>query len=299
MKDGGLCLGTVQFGLQYGINNRYGKPNRQQVFSILDQALESGIRYIDTAVDYGDAEELLGEYGVDRKNLKVISKLLPNLIEEDCPNPEEVVEQQVRGSLKRLRLDSLDGYLLHNPQNFYNKGIMAGLQKCKEMGLISNLGVSIYEERHALDAAGSGLIDYIQVPYSVFDQRLDRTDLFKIAKRNGVRVFARSAFLQGLIMMEDERIPDHLSLARKYLKIFDSIISKYSYSRVQAALLFSLDNPGIEHVVFGVDNVEQLTEGLGIADRGAEFEPCRAELQRSFLDIEKSIISPSLWAKKA
>jgi aryl-alcohol dehydrogenase-like predicted oxidoreductase len=68
---------------------------------------------------------------------------------------------------------------------------------------------------------------------------------------------------------------------------------------VQAALLFSLDNPGIEHVVFGVDNIEQLTEGIGIADRGAEFEPCRAELQRSFLDIEKSVISPNLWAKKA
>jgi aryl-alcohol dehydrogenase-like predicted oxidoreductase len=298
MKDGGLCLGTVQFGMQYGINNRYGKPSRQQVFSMLDQALESGIRYIDTAVAYGDVEELLGEYGVDRKNLKVISKLKPNLIEDNCPNPEEVVEQQIRDSLKRLRLDSLDGYLLHTPQNFYNKGAVAGLQKCKEQGLISNLGVSIYEERHALDAAGSGLIDYIQVPYSVFDQRLDRTDFFKIAKQNGVRVFARSAFLQGLIMMEDERIPDHLSLARKYLKIFDGIISKYGYSRVQAALLFSYNNPGIDHVVFGVDNIEQLIEDIGIAGRGAEFEPCRAELQRSLLNIEKSIIFPSLWSKK-
>jgi aryl-alcohol dehydrogenase-like predicted oxidoreductase len=137
------------------------------------------------------------------------------------------------------------------------------------------------------------------VPYSVFDQRLDRTDFFTIAKRNKVRVFARSAFLQGLITMEDERIPDHLSLAIKHLKLFDGIISKYGYSRVQAALLFSFTNPGIDHVVFGVDNIEQLIEDVGIANRGTEFELCRAELQRSFLNVEKSIIFPSLWAIKA
>jgi len=297
MKDGRLCLGTVQFGLQYGINNRCGKPSKQQVFSMLDQALESGIRCIDTAVAYGDAEELLGEYGVGLKNLKVISKLKPNLIDDDCPDPEQVVEQQVRGSLKRLRLDSLDGYLLHTPQNFYNKGIMAGLQKCKEMGLISNLGVSIYEERHALDAAGDGLIDYIQVPYSVFDQRLDRTDFFKIAKRNGVRVFARSAFLQGLIVMEDDRIPDHLNLAREYLKIYDGIIAKYGMSRVQAALLFSYSNPDIDYVVFGVDNTEQLLEDIEIVYSKESFRLCRQELSRSFANIEKSIIFPSLWTK--
>ena len=238
MADDRLCLGTVQFGMQYGINDRYGKPSKQQVFTMLDHALENGINYIDTAVAYGDAEELLGEYGVNRKGLKVISKLKPNLIDDNCSNPEEVVEQEIKGSLARLRLDSLDGYLLHTPQNIYNEGIMTGLQKCKDMGLISNLGVSIYEEQHALDAAGNGLIDYIQVPYSIFDQRLDRTDFFTTARQNGVRVFARSAFLQGLIIMEDERIPDHLSLARRYLKIYDSIISKYGYSRVQAASYF-------------------------------------------------------------
>jgi aryl-alcohol dehydrogenase-like predicted oxidoreductase len=295
--DSRLCLGTVQFGLQYGINNRHGKPGREQVMAILDRALSSGITWIDTAAAYGDAETLLGDYGIAGQEVRVISKLMPNLIGDDCRNPEDVVEQEVRGSLQRLRADRLDGYLLHTPLYFYNRRIIAGLQRCREQGLVGHFGVSIYEEQHALDAAGSGLIDYIQVPYSVFDQRLDRTDFFKIARSNGVRVFARSAFLQGLIAMEAERIPEHLSIARGYLGDFDRIIERYGFNRIQAALLFSLTHPGIDQVVFGVDNLEQLIEDIDIARSEASFERCREELAGSFVNISRSIIFPSLWAK--
>jgi aryl-alcohol dehydrogenase-like predicted oxidoreductase len=293
-----LCLGTVQFGLNYGINNPSGKPARESVFAMLDEALEKGIDCIDTAFAYGNAEELLGEYGIGKiKNLKIISKLRPNLITDKCNNPEEIIEEQVRGSLDRVGLSVLDGYLLHTPENFYNSGIINGLQRCKEKGLIKHLGVSVYETEHALDVVSSDIVDYIQVPYSVFDQRLDQTDFFKIAKENNVTVFLRSAFLQGLILMEENKIPDHLLIAKDYLRQFDSIIGKYGFSRLQAAFLFSYMCPKADYLVFGVDTMNQLQEDIQMSRIAFDFQTCREELSANFRNISKSIIFPSLWKK--
>lgn len=292
-----LCLGTVQFGLNYGINNTVGKPPKNEVFSMLDEALSSGIEFFDTAVAYGNAEELLGEYGIRNHNVKIISKLKPNLISEHCKNTEDIVEEEVRASIARLKIERLNGYLLHTPENFYNDKIINGLKRCREKGLIDHFGVSIYETKHALDVVSSGVVDYIQVPYSIFDQRLDRTDFFQIAKKNNVKVFGRSAFLQGLVLMEETKIPSHLADAKDYLKQFDAIIAKYNFTRVQAAFLFSYTHPGIDHVVFGVDNLRQLKEDIKISN-DFDFSKCWEELGNSFQGISNHIIFPSLWAKK-
>lgn len=293
-----LCLGTVQFGMKYGINNLAGKPDKKDVFRMLDEALEQGIVYFDTACAYGDAEDLLGQYGIKRYNVKVITKLKPNLIMDNDPNTSKIVEKEIIQSLHRLQLEYLDGYLLHTPTNFYNERIIEALQLCKHKGLIKHIGVSIYETNHAVDVVKSGLVDYIQVPYSVFDQRLDQTDFFSLAKKNKVTVYGRSAFLQGLILMDERRIPEHLEKAKEYLAQFDHIIQKYGFSRTQAAFLFSLTHPGIDYTVFGVDNIKQLKENIDISRRQVDFEQCKIELSKCFRSIEKSIIFPSLWARK-
>lgn len=293
-----LCLGTVQFGMDYGINNIFGKPGKKDVLNMLDRAIEQGIEYYDTAFAYGDAESLLGEYGVNRYDVKVITKLKPNLIEDDDPNTVRIVEKEIIQSLHRLKLDNLDGYLLHTPTKFYNERIIEALQQCKHQGLIKNIGVSVYETNHALDVVKSGLVDYIQVPYSVFDQRLDQTEFFSFAKKNNVTVFGRSAFLQGLILMEEHRIPEHLVKAKEYLADFDRIIQEYGFSRIQAAFLFSVTHPGIDYIVFGVDNISQLEEDISISRSSVDFAQCQTELRKYFRTIDKSIIFPSLWAKK-
>lgn len=293
-----LCLGTVQFGLEYGINNIHGQPLKKDVFHMLDGAIEQGIKCFDTAFAYGNAEELLGDYGINRHKVHVISKLKPNLIAENDINTSKIVEDQIVQSLRRIKIDVLDGYLLHTPTDFYNERIIEALQCCREKGLIKHFGVSIYETKHALDVVASGVVDYIQVPYSLFDQRLDRTEFFKLAKKNNVTVFGRSAFLQGLILMEEDKIPEHLVKAKAYLRQFDDIINKYNFSRVEAAFLFSYTHSGIDYVVFGVDNSGQLKEDIDISQRNLDFAECRGELSKYFQTIEDSIIFPSLWMRK-
>lgn len=298
-----LVLGTVQFGLKYGINNKTGKPSRAESLLILKQAIELGITIFDTAEAYGDAEEILGEFLLFHKpkdKIKIISKLLPNILDSSNQRPENVVKEEVKKSLKKLQIDALDGFLLHTPSYFYNKDVIKGLEQCRNEGLIKHFGVSIYEVNQALDAVNSGLIDYIQIPYNIFDQRLNKTDFFKIAKENNVTVFARSPFLQGLIFMEENLVPANISEVKKYLREFDLIIDKYNFSRLEAALLFSYINPGIDYVVFGVDNINQLKENARIIaeEKIKSFKECGEELINKFISIERAIIFPSLWAKK-
>lgn len=310
-----LCLGTVQFGLEYGINNRRGKPSAEEVFAMLDLARSRGIHYLDTAAAYGNAEELLGQWFQSRgcqDEFKVISKLRPNLIEGDGPNVPGQVLEQLRGSLERLRIKCLNGYLLHTPANFYNPQIIKGLQQAKEKGLTENIGVSIYEVETALDVVRSGLVDYIQIPYNAFDQRLDGHDFYTAARANGVTVFARSPFLQGLLFMEPEEAPERVAEARPHLEEFAAIVGRHGLRRSEACMLFSLLNEGNNYVVFGVDSLEQLEEDLGIAEaaagvagstvsisgHGCDIQALLADLRSHFSSMEKAIIFPSLWANK-
>ncbi|QQG46243.1 MAG: aldo/keto reductase [Candidatus Niyogibacteria bacterium] len=287
-----LCLGTVQLGLDYGMNNKRGKPSREESLAILDRAYEGGIEVFDTAYAYGDAEDILGEWlegrGLNNK-ISVISKLKPHTTE---------VEEEVKKSLARLKRDYLDGYLLHTPEYIYNDAVWSALKSVKKKGLVKNIGVSIYEEKDAMYAVQERKVDYVQIPYSVFDQRLHKTDFFETARKNGVKVFARSAFLQGLVFMDEGAIPDYLSDAKEYLREFNNIIKKHGFTRAEAALLFSHKNPAIDYVVFGVDNIEQLEENLRIIRDSKNFDACAKELRDKFTDIKKSIIFPSLWKSR-
>jgi aryl-alcohol dehydrogenase-like predicted oxidoreductase len=295
-----LVLGTVQFGLDYGINNFNGKPTREKSLAMLDFAYEKGVRIFDTASAYGDAEEILGEFMKSRgltDKIKVITKLKPNIVEESEGDPYDIILENLTLSLKKLNREYVDGYLFHTPAYIRNKKLVDCFSKLKDQGLVKNIGVSIYEEDDALYATKLDVVDYIQVPYSILDQRLNKTDFFKLAKENNKTVFARSAFLQGLFFMPENKIPEHLSKVKDYFKDLDEIIAKYGLSRQQIALLFSYQNKNIDHVVFGVDTLEQLKEDVEIVEKNIDCEKCIEELKERFISIEKQIIFPSLWKK--
>jgi aryl-alcohol dehydrogenase-like predicted oxidoreductase len=65
-----LILGTVQLGVNYGINNSEGKPSLAKSFDILNMAYENGIRTLDTAEAYGNAQEVIGAFHEKYKDKK-------------------------------------------------------------------------------------------------------------------------------------------------------------------------------------------------------------------------------------
>ncbi|MBI2045820.1 MAG: aldo/keto reductase [Parcubacteria group bacterium] len=295
-----LALGTVQLGLPYGINNKTGKPSRDSAFAILDKAIESGITVFDTASLYGDAEEVLGEFIASRqmeKRVSVVSKMRPLTAEDFVQGVASVMQEEAEKSARRLHVPILDGYLLHDASGMYNPEIIMGLKILKDTGIVKHIGVSIYEEKDALYAASLGSIDYIQIPYNIFDQRLDKTDFFTLTKKNHIKVFARSAFLQGLLLMDIDAIPKHLAGAASYIQKLDVILKEYGFMRQQAALLFSYFNGNIDYVVIGVDTVKQLEEHIHTVTKLKDYEECLRKIKDVFLamDINKNIISPHVW----
>lgn len=286
-----LCLGTVQLGMKYGIKNELGRqPSCEEAFTLLDSAIQNGIDFFDTASVYGNAEEVLGEFGISRYNVKVVSKLRPHIMNNVA------VEREVRESLRLLDISVLDGYLLHDAKDFYRKDIIDGLVRCKEKGLVKYIGVSVYEPEDALNAAKSKMIDYIQIPYNIFDQRLDETDFFEVSLKHNVKIFARSAFLQGLLLMNETNLPPNLQQAIPYLNKLDTIIKRYGYTRVEAALLFAYAHKGIYRIVVGVDTKAQLERNISIINKIVDFELCRQELFGNFKEINSKIICPNQWS---
>ena len=111
-----IILGTVQFGLDYGVNNTAGKVNSRNVKVILDAAFEKGVLLLDSAEGYGDSQEKIGEYHKNSSNsFQVITKFSSARL--DLPAN---IKERVYKNLKTLNIKSLYSYMFHSFDD-YNK----------------------------------------------------------------------------------------------------------------------------------------------------------------------------------
>ena len=300
-----LCLGTVQFGLAYGINNCSGRPEQERVFAILDRALAAGIDRLDTAAAYGEAEKVLGEYIRSRQvadKVKVVTKLRPDFLDNTSKRTisfEQFLKEEVQASLERLGLTRLDGYLLHSAscEQLKHAELGAAMAGIRESGLVRQVGASLYTPEQAMTALKTEWLDAVQVPYNILDRRLDQAGFFD---RNSQRsrpltVYVRSLLLQGLLMMPEQEIPAHLSGIAPYLRELDQWLAGQGIDRLTAAFGFVSSRPGVDAVVVGVDSLEQLELYLELSARIGDFSAILSEGLQRFGEIEPRLLSPNLW----
>ena len=292
-----LVLGTVQFWLDYWVNNNNWKPSLEKIYSILDQSINNWIYFLDTAPAYWNSEEIIGWYIKNRWlkwKIKIVSKFTGL---DNSKHIYDFIKKNINNSLNILWINYLDWYLLHNAKDFYNIEIIHSIIDIKKEWLIKNIWVSIYEIDDALNVSKNELIDYIQIPFNILDQRLNNTDFFINCKKNWIKIFARSPFLQWLILMEENKIPSNLSWVISHLNKFDKIILKYWLTRTEACIYYVLQNKKIDYFLFWVDNIEQLNQNINIVNKNIDFSEWIKEIEKEFIDIEKVIISPNLWNK--
>ena len=249
---GKLVLGTVQFGLQYGVNSA-GRPSQEAVKSILKEAAIGGITTLDTSSAYGNSEEVLGESIATPGQFKIVSKY---------PKGEIPVSEMFNNSLKRLKVDHLYGYLLHHFEVYKNNPkVWDDFIALKESGSVLKIGFSLYtpEELEFILKNGSPF-DLIQVPFNIFDKKF--LPYMKELHEKGVEIHVRSTFLQGLFFKDRNALPEKLQPMKKYLLQLDEFSQKSGLSVSEIALNYNLQNPYIDGVLIGVDNVEQLQMNL-------------------------------------
>lgn len=286
-----LCLGTVQFGMRYGIHNTLGRqPTEEEVFGILDAALDTGICMFDTASAYGTSEELLGRYGLAARGGQIISKLHPAVEGE-----RRDVRNEIQRSLTRLSASRLYCYMLHRTEDLDDASVMDVMEEAKVHGWTDKIGVSIYSPEDAIRAAEDSRIDVIQVPYNVLDQRLDACGFFKRVKEKGKEVFARSTFLQGLLLMSPADAETKVAGSGVYVERFQAMAAEDGFLPREAAMLYALCHPGISYVVFGVDTSVQLNENADLLPRCHTFSATYQKLHGAFRDIDVNILEPQRW----
>lgn len=295
-----LCLGTVQFGMDYGILNKK-KPALSDAISCLDYATQNGICAIDTAKAYGTAEKVVGEFlkkhTISREKLFISTKLRPNILDDVSPFEYwHVVEQEIIEQLKTLHTDYVDAYVFHSARYAFDEAKLEAIHKAVDRGYAKKSGVSVYEPEEAFACYDSGLADFIQAPYSIFDHRMKKSGMLDSHKRGGCQIHTRSAFIQGLIAMEEEQVPVYLSNARPIVKKIGFLCKEAGLSRVQLALQYVKMEQNISHLVFGVDSLEQLKDDITFFNTDLPADLLE-QIGTEFDDIEAEIVMPSLWEK--
>lgn len=279
-----LALGTAQFGLAYGINNKYGQPPLATVIEVLTEARAAGLMMLDTAAAYGDSEARLGK--LDTSDFEMVTKI-------SVGSPAEV-DKQLNASLIRLRRKSVYGVLFHSFGPLCEQlAAWKALQEARAKGQTKRIGVSLYHPFEAEWILTKNLdVDLVQLPYSVLDQRFEQL-LPKLTER-GIEVHIRSAFLQGLLLCEPAILPP----------FFQPLAPKLAQMRVVAAaaavplpallLLFAATAPGVARVVIGVDSAINLRENLSAAAYLSRAEAWRPALA-TLAEATDTFILPYTW----
>lgn len=283
-----LALGTVQFGLSYGVANTSGQVSGEVAAAVLQRAQQADIDTLDTAIAYGDSESVLGR--LDVKAWKTVTKL--PAVPDGCSDVTQWVKAQAQGSLTRMGLNSLHGLLLHRPDQLLDgKGaeLYAALQSLKYEGLVSKIGVSVYGPQELDALHGQYTFDLVQAPLSILDRSLLDSGWAQRLKDNGVEVHTRSAFLQGLLLMSKE---NRLAKFERWADIWtewDRWLTETGLTPLQACLQFTNTLDCIDRVVVGVDNLAQLDQIIEAAEGALRSLPQFKSLQ------DERLISPATW----
>jgi aryl-alcohol dehydrogenase-like predicted oxidoreductase len=205
-KHNRIVLGTVQFGLPYGIANQNGQVSRSETAAILDHAWSAGLDTLDTAIAYGESEQRLGEINVEK--WRVITKL--SAIPENCSDVTSWAQKSLLSSLERLRIPKLYGMLLHRSKDLlgpHGDSLYNALLAGKDQGFVEKIGVSIYDPKELDSLPTKFKFDLVQAPYNIIDRRLALSGWLTKLHQAGTEIHVRSVFLQGLLLMKAEKKP--------------------------------------------------------------------------------------------
>ena len=293
-----LVLGTAQFDSGYGIVNagKTGRPDQITVNATVQEAWENGIREFDTAQGYGKSEPALGEalskLGVAAEVL-IISKFDPAL---DHLN-RSVLSNAVDESLSRLGILSLYGMMLHREEllSLWDKGLSSLLRDFVLSGRVKHIGVSVYSPDRAIQALNTEGIDMVQLPTNILDRRFETAGVFRLAEEKSKKIYIRSVFLQGLILMDADEIPEKMSFAKPVIEELETISNELKLSRQELALGYVKSEMPNAKVVFGADTPLQVKENV-VCWEGEISQPSVDNLKKIFDCVDEKVLNPTLWS---
>lgn len=288
-----LGLGTVQWGLPYGVANQNGITPPETVTALLKEARNYGIEVLDTASLYGKSEAVLGTNSLE--GFKVVTKTpsfsAPHISDIEVNQLGETFQQ----SLDLLSLRNIYGLLIHHVENIFAPGgdkLLTAMIRLKEKGLVEKIGVSVYDSVQVDAVMKKFKPDFIQLPFSVMDQRMLTSGHLEQLKNKGVEIHARSVFLQGLLLMPPDSIPAFFEPVRPLLIRLHAAAQEQGLTVNQAALSFAKNIPYIDTVLVGLDSLAQLRSCFNDFAMDLNFDATGLACN------DPVFVNPSLWLLK-
>lgn len=284
-----LILGTVQMGLDYGINNSSGKISLENSCTILSKAFELGIDTLDTAEAYGNAHQIIGNFHLFNPEIKfkVITKVPHDVVALE-------IEQKIKTYIKDLNVDYLEVLMFHSFDSYEkNRSIIAVLKNLKNHGIINHIGVSVYTNNQIEALLSDDNVTVVQMPFNMLDNESIRGDLMHKMKAKGKVIHTRSAFLQGLFFKEQFENNSITQKLSNQLIAIKNISKEENTSISNLALCYCLNQKNIDQVLIGVDSVDQLVANLKAVDYKMNQETL---IKINALKVDNTdLLNPSLW----
>lgn len=287
-----IGLGTAQWGMPYGVSNKLGQTPVEEIKRILKVAHSAGISLLDTAFLYGNAEQALG--ASDLSSFRVITKT-PKFGKDSVLKADtDELFRTFNASLRNLGLNSVYGLLVHDASDIFapnGSNLLDGLEQLKYQGYASKIGVSVYTSSQINKILDYFKPDIIQLPINVLDQRLIQDGTIVHLSSLGIEVHARSAFLQGLLLMQiNDYMPKYFEPWLPLLSKWHSFCDDQLISPLHAALGFVCGLKDISYALVGVENQKQLKEILDDSTtlNSSDFE--------QFASDDLKLLDPSVWS---
>ncbi len=256
-----IILGSANFNQIYGITKNFIK--KKEIKRSFNLALKNNIRIIDTSPLYNKSEKIIGLLNNDK--FKIISKIpkIPRNIKKK--NIKKWVKLKVSNSLKNLKIKKFECLLLHNVDSLLSKNgneIYKNIKNMKTIGLTNKIGISIYDFNILDKILKKFKFDLIQAPFNIFDQRLVTTGWLKKLKKRKIKVYVRSIFLQGILLLKHNQLPEKLKKLNKNLIIWENWLKKNKFKPLQVCISFVLNQRQLDGIVVGYNNKNQLNQIL-------------------------------------
>jgi aryl-alcohol dehydrogenase-like predicted oxidoreductase len=292
-----FVLGTAQLGMDYGIANTTGQPVYNMAKSIVQEAWECGMREFDTAQAYGQSEKVLGRVFKDlgvAGEARVITKFVPDIDHSD----RAALNKALKKSLNNLGVESLYGLMLHREDmlDLWEKGLGEHLMDIVDSGRVKHIGVSVYLPERAVQALNTKGISMVQLPTNLIDRRFEKAKVFGLADDAGKTIYIRSIFLQGLLLMFPDALPEHMRFAAPVLDRSALLAQDVGLNIMELCIGYVKHAFPHTNLVFGAETPAQVRDNLKSWNMPWPSELVQ-RIQIEFEDVDEMILNPSLWPK--
>ncbi|MBR2687860.1 MAG: aldo/keto reductase [Aquamicrobium sp.] len=291
-----LGIGTVQFGLAYGVTNQAGKVGVDEASSILRFARQNDVRTVDTAALYGDSEATIGQaaagaaFDIVTKTVKVGSETSPDAA-------VEAIISCFERSIRNLQVSHVDALMVHDAADLlgrYSDRVWRCLQDIKASGLVRKIGASVYSGNDIDELLARYDIDIVQLPINALDLRLaDEGQLGSLAARK-VEIHARSIFLQGLLLLPPEQLPSKFAALAPSLIQMRQAFADAHLTVMEGLFASVFRHPMIDRVIVGAASLREFEEIVSTANLLRTRQIDHASWRWPISDPR--LLNPALWS---